>query len=243
VVFHAIRLVARDPNVSISTQGFFLRLIPLVDSATLKSDWSIQRVAEALGLSVASVKRYRAELLRVGAIEKRSGWYVVDAKPEQGDSIKSDTLVSDLIPEQGDSIRSDTSKVSDLIPYNNYRSTSLTTSLAAAATRARDDFLPSRFLPKFGDRRPTQKFDQDDWSRRWKNRTGDEWIYPEWTERVCPYLDAEEVAELFLVLIGKGRPSLGFATAVVNRLITGRVRAVNTDRVPVDDGEFSQCLE
>ena len=243
MVFHAIRLVARSPSVSIAAQGFFLRLIPLIDSTSLCTTWSIARVAERLNLSQSSVKRYRAELLAIGALEKRSGWYLL---PEHNDRVKSDTLVSDLTHEHNDSTRSDTNTVSDLALYNNYRSSLSSTFLAAAATRAREKnsfSFPKRFLPSFGARKPSHPFEYADWSNAWSSALGEAWSFPDWTSYVCPYLDADEQSELFYVLVGKKTPSLAFATAVVNRIVSGRRTPANRGRVPVDVGEFSDCLE
>lgn len=243
MVFHAIRLVARSPSVSIAAQGFFLRLIPLVDSASLCSTWSIARVAERLNLSQSSVKRYRAELLAIGALEKRSGWYII---PEHNDRLKYDTSVSYLTPEQTDRLKSDTNTVSDLTLSNNYRSSLSSTFLAAAATRARERnsfSFPKRFLPSFGERKPTHHFEQSAWSTAWSTALGEAWSFAEWTSYVCPYLDTDEQSELFYVLVGKKTPSLAFATAVVNRIVSGRRTPANRGRVPVDVGEFSDCLE
>ena len=259
-IFDSIRLVA-DSELSLAAKGFFLRLIPLVDSKTCSSSWSTSRVAHRLDISVASVKRYRRDLIKIGALERRRGWHFASksteteveattpvATIEQSSSIKSDTeqvisIKSDT--EQTISIKSDTKKVSYLTPSNHYRTASLSASDRSIDRARKLANLPSRFRPDLKDREPEHDFDLNTWSKQWRKARGVDWRWNEWSTVVCPHLTGDEQRELFAVLSGVDRPNLAFAKSIVERLVDGRPvgRSVNRP-VPVstEDDELFEAI-
>jgi hypothetical protein len=259
-IFDLIRQVG-DADISLATKGFFLRLIPFVNSKRLSLTWSVERVARKLDLSLSSVKRYRRELISVGSLENENGWIFkvdrpteaepeadvespVEETPEPENTTQVNRFKSE--PVQNDRFISEPPRGSNMNPHNHYINTASYTAIDRSIARARSlDSIPTRFRPDVKTRKPEHPFDLDTWSSRWKSARGKNWLWVEWSNIVCPYLTVVEQDELFAVLSGVENPNLAFARSIVNRMISGRTfgRGPNR-RVPVskDDDELFDAI-
>lgn len=238
-IFTFIRSIASSDILTLACKGFVLELIPHVDSKTLTSWLSVKGASDKTGRSLASVKRYRRELIRSGHLDPSEGWTFKggsNMNPEQLSGFKYDPRGgSDMTPGGG----------SDLTPplyKGNTANKTANHTANESMTGSGLDQIDSRFRPDTKDRTPDNPFDADAFSRQWFKVRGQYWGWRGWSGVVMPYLTPEERQDFLTRLSSVEFPNLGLARAIVNQLISGQ-RPVKRQRNPSKGTNVPVSLE
>lgn len=248
-VFKFIKAIASNDRMTLACKGFILEMLPFIDSKTLQSWLSVKGAADKTGRSLASVKRYRREMLQIGVLTQTEGWVFKggsNMNPEQLSGFRSDPLGgSNMTPGGGSDLTPPSYKG---ITANN---TANNTAIEGKQTGSADlDSIQPRFRPDMKDRRPVNSFSHADFSRQWLRLRGQRWGWLFWSDAVMPYLTPEERADFLTRLSAVERPNLGLAKSIINQIVQGYVhdpkafKASSGVNVPLchDDDEFIKSI-
>lgn len=228
IIFKFIKSIASSDILTLACKGFVLELIPHIDSKTLTSWLSVKGAVTKTGRSLASVKRYRRELIKSGHLDPAEGWTFKGGSnmtPEQLSGFKYEPPPgSDMTPPGG----------SDMTPPL-YKGTTANITANITANESMNgsalDLIDPRFRPDIKDRTPVNTFDPDAFSRQWFKVRGQYWGWKGWSGVVMPYLTPEERQDFLTRLSSVEYPNLGLARAIVNQIISGQ-RPVKRQRNP-----------